>query len=84
MKTRRTIRHANPKWRLAYMRDVIAICREWGVPYCVWNYLSTPNDGNRFSLVDDDTRRLLIPVFADTDGFSSQDDSHRRVAVKAL
>ena len=62
-----TIRHANPAWRLAYMRDVIAICREWGVPYCVWNYLSTPNDGNRFSLVDDDTRKLLIPVFASSD-----------------
>ena len=61
-----TIRHANPAWRLAYMRDVIAICSEWGIPYCVWNYLSTPNDGNRFSLVDDDTRKLLIPVFTTT------------------
>lgn len=60
-----TIRHADPACRLAYMRDVIAICREWGIPYCVWNYLSTPNDGNRFSLVDDDTRKLLIPVFSD-------------------
>ena len=27
----------------------------------VWNYLSTPNDGNRFSLVDDDTRKILSP-----------------------
>ena len=60
-----TIRHADPACRLAYMRDVISICREWGIPYCVWNYLSTPNDGNRFSLVDDDTRKLLIPVFSD-------------------
>ena len=54
-----TIRHAPPASRVAYMRDVIATCREWGIPYCVWNYLSTPNDGNRFSLVDDDTRQIL-------------------------
>ena len=32
--------------------------------YCVWNYLSTPNDGNRFSLVDDDRRRILSPELA--------------------
>ena len=56
-----TIRHAPPAARVAYMRDVVSICREWGIPYCVWNYLSTPNDGNRFSLVDDDTRRILSP-----------------------
>ena len=60
-----TIRHADRASRFAYMRDVIAICREWGIPYCVWNYLSTPNDGNRFSLVDDDSRALLFPVFSD-------------------
>ncbi|MBQ9548282.1 MAG: hypothetical protein IJV01_03880 [Bacteroidales bacterium] len=35
---------------------------EHGIPYCVWNYLSTPNDGNRFSLVDDDTRKILSPA----------------------
>ena len=58
-----TIRHAAPECRQAYMRDVIAVCREWGVPYCAWNYLSTPNDGNRFSLVDDETRRPLMPLF---------------------
>ena len=34
-----------------------------GVPYSVWNYLSTPNDGNRFSLVDDDTRKILSEDF---------------------
>lgn len=56
-----TIRHAPPASRVAWMRDVIAVCREWGIPYCVWNYLSTPNDGNRFSLVDDDTRQPLSP-----------------------
>ena len=26
------------------------------------NHLSTPNDGNRFSLVDDDTREFLSPA----------------------
>ena len=41
------------------MRDMITILKEWDIPYCVWNYLSTPNDGNRFSLVDDDNRRVL-------------------------
>ena len=41
------------------MRDVITLLKENDVPYCVWNYLSTPNDGNRFSLVDDDTREIL-------------------------
>ena len=54
-----TIRHAPPASRVAYMRDVISIAKEHGIPYCVWNYLSTPNDGNRFSLVDDDTRKFL-------------------------
>ena len=48
-----------PVYRENYMRDVISICRENDIPYCVWNYLSTPNDGNRFSLVDDDTRKIL-------------------------
>ena len=54
-----TIRHANPPARATYMRDVVAICKEAGIPWCVWNYLSTPNDGNRFSLVDDVTRDFL-------------------------
>ena len=56
-----TIRHAPPASRVAYMRDVVSICKEVGIPWCVWNYLSTPNDGNRFSLVDDDTREFLSP-----------------------
>ena len=54
-----TIRHAKLEWRENWMRDMITILKEWDIPYCVWNYLSTPNDGNRFSLVDDDTRRIL-------------------------
>ena len=54
-----TIRHAKIEWRESWMRDVISILKEWDVPYCVWNYLSTPNDGNRFSLVDDDNRKIL-------------------------
>lgn len=56
-----TIRHADAQSRINYMRDSIAFFRENGIPYCVWNYLSTPNDGNRFSLVDDDTREILSP-----------------------
>ncbi len=54
-----TIRHANIKWRENWMRDVITVLKENDIPYCVWNYLSTPNDGNRFSLVDDDNRIIL-------------------------
>ena len=54
-----TIRHADMNSRESWMRDVISLCLENGVPYSVWNYLSTPNDGNRFSLVDDDHRQIL-------------------------
>ena len=54
-----TIRHICIKHRENYMRDVIAICREYDVSYCVWNYLSTPNDGNNFSLVDEFDRKVL-------------------------
>ena len=54
-----TIRHCRLEYRENYMRDVISLCKEHGIAYCVWNYLSTPNDGNRFSLVDDDSRKIL-------------------------
>jgi len=54
-----TIRHANIEWRENWMKDVITLIKEQDMPYCVWNYLSTPNDGNRFSLVDDDNRKIL-------------------------
>ena len=54
-----TIRHADMASRENWMRDVIKILKENGSPDSVWNYLSTPNDGNRFSLVDDDTRHIL-------------------------
>lgn len=47
-----------------FMRDVIAILKENDIPYCVWNFLSTPNDGNRFSLVDDDNRKILTDKLA--------------------
>ncbi len=56
-----TIRHCRLEYRENWMRDVIALLKEHGIPYCVWNYLSTPNDGNRFSLVDDETRAILSP-----------------------
>lgn len=54
-----TIRHADIRWRESFMRDMISFLKENGIPYCVWNYLSTPNDGNKFSLVDDDKRIIL-------------------------
>ena len=56
-----TIRHCDIRWRQNWMNDVISLLKEHGISYCVWNYLSTPNDGNRFSLVDDDTRKILSP-----------------------
>ena len=59
-----TIRHADIRSRESWMRDMIAILKDWDIPYCVWNYLSTPNDGNRFSLVDDDDRRILSEEMA--------------------
>ena len=59
-----TIRHANITWRENFMRDTITVLKENDIPYCVWNYLSTPNDGNRFSLVDDDTRKILSKKMA--------------------
>ena len=54
-----TIRHAKLEWRIAWFKDVISFLKENSIPYSVWNYLSTPNDGNRFSLVDDDNRKIL-------------------------
>jgi len=59
-----TIRHANIRWRENWMRDVITILKENDIPYCVWNYLSNPYDGNRFSLVDDDRREILSDELA--------------------
>ena len=59
-----TIRHADIKCRENWMRDMIKLLKEKEIPYCVWNYLSTPNDGNRFSLVDDDNRKILSEEMA--------------------
>lgn len=56
-----TIRHCRLVYRENWMNDVISLLLEHGIPYCVWNYLSTPNDGNRFSLVDDDRREIFSP-----------------------
>ncbi len=58
------IRHAKLEWRENWMRDMIKLLKEFEIPYCVWNYLSAPNDGNRFSLVDDDNRKILSDELA--------------------
>lgn len=47
------------------MEDTIRLLLENDTPYSVWNYLSTPNDGNRFSLVDDDNRQILSKRLGD-------------------
>ena len=52
-----TIRSCPVEWRENWCRDVIDFCDANGIPFTIWNYLSTPYDGNRFSLVDDDYRR---------------------------
>ena len=52
-----TIRHIKNEHRENWFRDVISFCDENEIPITIWNYLSTPYDGNRFSLVDDDFRK---------------------------
>lgn len=47
------------------MKDMISFLKENEIPYCVWNYLSNPNDGNKFSLVDDDNRKILSEKMAE-------------------
>lgn len=59
-----TIRHCPLEYRENWMRDVIFLAKSHGIPYCAWNYLSTPNDGNKFSLVDDDHRRIVSEEMA--------------------
>ena len=56
-----TIRHARLQWRESWMRDVIRFAIQHDIPYSVWNYLSTPYDCNKFSLVTDDERRIVSP-----------------------
>ena len=60
-----TIRHTDLTSSINWMRDVISICKKNDMPYAVWNYLSTPNDGTRFSLMDDDRREVLSPELLD-------------------
>jgi endoglucanase len=56
-----TIRHCRLEYRENWMSDMISLLKEHRISYCVWNYLSTPSDGNRFSLVDDERRQILSP-----------------------
>ena len=54
-----TIRHCPLLYRENWMRDMISLAKEQGIAYSVWNYLSTPYDCNKFSLVDDDNREIV-------------------------
>lgn len=58
------IRHCDITYRENWLRDVISLFTELDIGYGVWNYLSTPNDGNKFSLVDDDKRLILSETLA--------------------
>ena len=60
-----TIRSCPTEWRENWFRDVIGFLDENGIPFTIWNYLSTPYDGNRFSLVDDDHRHLVSDAIGD-------------------
>ena len=60
-----TIRHIKNEHRENWFRDVIAFCDENEIPITIWNYLSTPYDGNRFSLVDDDFRKPVSEKIID-------------------
>ena len=48
---RRGFFHAPPAARVAYMRNMVSICKEVGIPWCVWDHL--------FSLVNDHAREFL-------------------------
>ena len=60
-----TIRHCRLEYRENWMSDLIGLLEEPDLPWCAWNYLSTPNDGNRFSLGDDDNREILSSHLAE-------------------
>ena len=54
-----TIRHCISRYRENWMGDLVSLFREYDIPYSAWNYCSAPYDGNKFSLVDEDSRRIL-------------------------
>ncbi len=56
-----TIRHCRKEWRENWFTDIIHFLDENETPFTIWNYLSTPYDCNRFSLVDDDERKPVLP-----------------------
>lgn len=60
-----TIRSCPTVWRENWFRDVIGFLDENEIPFTIWNYLSTPYDGNRFSLVDDDRRAPVSETIID-------------------
>jgi hypothetical protein len=53
------IRHIDLNSRENWFNDVVSLLIENNIPYAIWNYLSTINDGNKYSLVDDDKRKIL-------------------------
>lgn len=53
------IRHCDMKSRENFFRDLISLLDEHHIARCAWNYLSMPQDENRFSLVDDWDRKPL-------------------------
>ena len=51
---------------MLFRSDVITFFKQNDIPYCVWNYLSMPGDGNRFSPVYDDSRGILSEKLLNT------------------
>lgn len=53
------IRHCDMKSRENFFRDLISLLEGHHIAHCAWNYLSMPQDENRFSIVDDWNRKPL-------------------------
>jgi len=53
--------HIELRQREDWYRDVIAFCLKHNIGYSAWNYMHTPYDGTKASLVREDTREILSP-----------------------
>ena len=53
--------HIEMKQREDWYRDVISFFIQHNMGYSVWNYMHTPYDGTKASLVDEKTREILSP-----------------------
>ncbi len=59
------ITYAGLDYRINYFHDVIALAKEYGFPYCVWNFYAAPSSFT-FSLADLETRHIKSKRFLNT------------------